>query len=257
MQKEKEYEILLSRSKPPVFDTRIRKDIRGWIGWDYIKEMIKICTQPLVLLLLFLTGGRATEVLKLTRAHFSDLGGYYAVTSMPVLKKYIVTEVYMNIITGKKRYETVPRPTDRSFPILKNELSNMLWDIIKDRDRLEPLLHWPNFKSKSSQYWQVYKTIHDIEMPPSPLAPLKDNKKDWRDPSNQRRSYPHWSRGMRAAQMRVEYNFSVAQLMDFFMWEDISMARHYAKFSVADTARAMQMGLRFNEIWDRIMEGRE
>jgi hypothetical protein len=51
---------------------------------------------------LFLTGGRASEVLDLERHLFSDLGAMYMVQGMPVYKKYDV-EVKINPLTGRAR----------------------------------------------------------------------------------------------------------------------------------------------------------
>lgn len=48
--------------------TRIKKDIRGWIGWDYIKRFVDLAEYPVLIMALFLIGGRATEVLELERS---------------------------------------------------------------------------------------------------------------------------------------------------------------------------------------------
>ena len=58
---------------------------------------------------------------------------------------------------------------------------------------------------------------------------------------------------MRAAQLRVQYNLNVARLCDFFKWEKLEMARHYAGLSVVDMVVAMRQGERYMEIWKNMI----
>ena len=58
---------------------------------------------------------------------------------------------------------------------------------------------------------------------------------------------------MRAAQLRVQYNLDVSRLCDFFKWEELEMARHYAGLSVLDMVVAMRQGERFMEIWKNMI----
>ncbi len=229
-------------------ETRIKRDIRGWIGWDYIEECVSLCENVLAVLLLFLTGGRATEVLDYTRGMFADMGGWYEGRGLPVYKRYKILERFVDPITGDVTYDTELEQARRRIPILKDEpLADMFWDVIKDKDRDKPLLHWPDHKD---QYWQLYKVIAKIPAPSSPDAPFYH-----KGPNEglQKNIYPSWFRGMRAAQLRVQYNLDIGKLCDFFKWESIDMARHYAGMSVRDMVIAMRQGERFNEIWENMM----
>ena len=58
------------------------------------------------------------------------------------------------------------------------------------------------FPSYKDQYWQVYKVVHQIDAPENPYAPEN--------------IYPHWFRGQRAAQLRIEYGLDIDQLMRIF-----------------------------------------
>lgn len=199
--------------------TRIERDITGWIGWDYIEKCVDLCGNPFLAMAIFLTGGRATEVLELQRDHFSDLGPYFEVREMPVFKKYDLIKKYIDD-EGKERWITQSRIENREpFPILKvNPLAERFW---KELEKYDGKLF--EYKIPGSdelwkdQYWQVYKRISSIDAPPHRMAPKDDN-------GEQKNLYPHWFRGMRAAQMRIEYNMSADNLQRFFKWENAETA---------------------------------
>lgn len=228
-------------------ETRIKRDIRGWIGWDYITECVDLSENPLVILALFVTGGRATEVLDYTRGMFADMGGWYEARGLPVYKRYKVLRKIRKR-GGGYRYETRLEVSRRTIPLLKEEpLTQRFWNFIKDRDRDERLIYWPEFKD---QYWQMYKLVSNIPTPSSPLAPTYHTGEKEGQIKN---LYPHWFRGMRAAQLRVQYNLDVTKLCDFFRWRTLDMARHYAGLSVVDMVLAMKQGERFLEVWENIL----
>ncbi len=228
--------------------TRIKRDIRGWIGWDFIEECAKRSKDPALVMAIFQTGGRATEVLELTRGHFADMGPYYEVRAMPVFKKYDVIGKYVDE-EGKERWETELVTEYRTFPILKSEpLAEPLWKSIKDREgklfefRTLPAVTWKDDKPITTegelwadQYWQLYKTVAEINVPESPLAPMDSG-------GEQKNIYPHWLRGMRAAQMRVEYAMTADDLMEFFRWEDPEMALYYTSLTSYELADKMIRG---------------
>lgn len=226
-------------------ETRIKRDIRGWIGWDFIEECVELCDNPLVVLSIFMTGGRATEILDYTRGMFTDMGGWYEGVGLPVYKRYKILEKILNPATGKRKYITQLQVARRRIPILKDEpLAGVFWDAIKEKDWDEPILYWPNYKD---QYWQLYKNIIKIPVPSSPLAPIY-HKGPYK--GQQKGLYPHWFRGMRAAQLRVQYNMDIDKLCRFFKWETLEMAKHYAGLSITDMVMAMKQGERYMEIFE-------
>jgi len=220
--------------------TRIRRDIRGWIGWDYIAKLVKLCEEPGLILVAFMTGGRATEILELTRGHFADMGAYYEVRGMPVFKKYDVLEVYTDD-EGKRRWKTELVTEYRTFPILKTEpLAKMCWDFVDEKEgKLFEFTVPGSNELWDDQYWQMYKRIADIPPPPSSLAPFYHKGPE---EGQQKNIYPHWLRGMKAAQLRVEYALTPGDLMEFFRWESMEMALHYARLSSVDQAEKMMRG---------------
>lgn len=221
--------------------TRIKRDIRGWIGWDYIEECTNRSSNPTLIMAIFLTGGRATEILELTRGHFADMGAYYEVRAMPVFKKFDVLETILDEITGKKKWITQLVYETRTFPILKSEpFADRFWKEIKGKKgKLFEFKIPMSDRLWSDQYWQLYKVVSTIDPPESPLAPRFHTGEKR---GLQKNLYPHWFRGMRAAQMRVEYALTADDLMEFFRWEDPEMALYYTSLTSYELADKMMQG---------------
>lgn len=206
-------------------ETRITRDVRTFVGWKYIEKLVDLSSLRELVTAVFLTGGRASEVLELIRGHFAEFDEYYEVVGMPVFKRYDVIRKYIDP-EGKRRWDTELRLERRTFPILKTEpLSLELWKYAQSFDTKDKLFEWKEFKD---QYWQVYKVIHGIDAPTNPYAP--------------EHIYPHWLRGQRAAQLRIEYGQDIDQLMRFFGWKSYKTAQHYAGMSSWDLADSMIEG---------------
>lgn len=211
-------------------ETRITRDVRAFVGWKYIEKIIELSPRPIIPIAIFLTGGRAQEVLMLRREMFAEFDDYYEVVGMPVLKRFDVIGKYIDP-DGKRRWRTELRMERRTFPILKIEpYSDWLWKYSQDSKDL--LFEFKGFKD---QYWQLYNIIRKTKHPPNPYAPKKN-------------LYPHWLRGQRAAQLRVEYGLDIDELMRFFGWKSFKTAQHYAGMSSRDLADSMMQGRRVKVI---------
>lgn len=209
-------------------ETRIERDVKTFVGWSYIEKIVEQSDHPELVVGIFLTGGRASEILDLTGGMFTEFEDYYEVVGMPVYKRYDVVEKYIDTF-GKRRWKTQLVMERRTFPIMKDEtFSDLLWEYAqKNEGRMY------EFKDRrgrlwKDQYWQLYKRIHNLKAPRNPYAPEK--------------LYPHWLRGQRAAQLRVEYNLDIDKLMRFFGWKSFEMAQHYAGMSSRDIAEAIMIG---------------
>ena len=204
-------------------ETRITRDVRTFVGWGYIRKIVKLCSFPELVMAIFLTGGRATEVLELLKGHFAEFDTHYDVVGMPVFKRFDIIRKYIDP-EGQRRWDTELRMERRTFPILKTTpFSTELWEYTQSCE--DKLFDFPGYKD---QYWQVYTRIHQIEAPENPYAP--------------KTLYPHWLRGQRAAQLRIEYGLDIDQLMKFFGWKSFKTAQHYAGMSSRDLVKAMMEG---------------
>ena len=202
-------------------ETRLERDVKSFCGWSYIKELVHLCSFPELIMGLFLTGGRATELLQLRKGHFREFNEYYEVFGMPVLKRYKVLDITVQE-DGHKRYKTELLHHERTFPILKSEpFSKELWDYAQAcKDYLFSFS--PEY---DDPYGKLYWLVRNIPAPPNPYAPTH--------------LYPHWFRGQRASQLRIEYNLDVDQIMRFFEWKTFEVARRYAGMSSKDLAQVM------------------
>jgi len=202
-------------------ETRIEQWVRTFVGWAFIKEVVHLSDFPELIMGLFLTGGRASEILDLTTRMFVEYDTYYEVVDMPVYKRFDVLDKYIDS-EGKRRWVTELVMERRTFPILKSEpFSSDLFNYA--RKCQGKLYQWNEVKN---QYWQLYYRVHKISVPDNPYAP--------------KHLFPHWFRGMRAAQLRCEYGMDIDQIMRFFNWESYDTARHYAGMSSWDLAMVMQ-----------------
>jgi len=56
--------------------------------------------------------------------------------------------------------------------------------------------------------------------------------------------WQHWFRSQRASQLRSEYGFSEADLMEFFGWLDYGTALHYSRLGASNLAKKMRAAIR-------------
>lgn len=241
MSKKRERKIRMKRQvRRERLETRIKRDIKGFIGYDFLQKLVDRSERPDAIMGIFLTGARATELLDMTRGHISDIGPYYEVRALPVYKKYDVIGSWVDD-RGKKHWVTELRMETRTFPILKsNPFAEPFWKLIKDREgKLFEFKIPASDELWDDQYWQLYKHVARVELPQHPMAP-KYHKGENR--GQQKNVYPHWLRGQRAVQLRVEYGLTADDLMSFFRWNSFEMALYYASLSSVDLADTMIRG---------------
>jgi len=184
--------------------------ITQFIGWNYLlnleKKTVNLRDQALISLL-FLTGGRVSEVLQLAKSNFTIKKKYVIVESMTVLKKY--KKIDKEVIDGKVHWITEKVKCSRTFPIgVKEPLTPYFIDYLDNKnDKL--------FKIKR-------RRVHQI------VTGLDQNV------------FPHWFRAQRASQLASEYGFTIHDLIDFFSWKDLNTALHYSRMGWKELAKKMR-----------------
>jgi integrase len=185
----------------------------SFVGWDKIERLADNAYDgftELLLLTIFLTGGRTSEVLGLKKDNFSLRASKYSIVvrDMRVLKKFdrIVKETLPN---GKKLYEGTKRKNVvREFPILRDEPLNKRFEELLLKKPKNKLL-FPISRQLSLYY---VKKI-------GASARMKIND--------------HWLRGQRVAQLKSEYGFKGAPLNEWIGWsareKGLEMQTHYGK----------------------------
>ena len=189
----------------------VLRDSEGFIGWSTLMSLVESAESDLEKTFLsttFLTGGRVSEVLSLTRDMF-DVDreeGVVVVRGMSLLKKF----KKIGELPGGG-WETLPvDAVRRPFPVL---LCEPLAPIMVDWTERSTHLLFPSPRRLGrslSRAWG-YKTVVRV----GERAGLS--------------IWPHWFRSQRASQLAADYNLQVLDLVDYFSWDKMDMAVHYSR----------------------------
>ena len=207
----------------------VERDIDEFVGFDLLKDIStrmpeeNIKRNQSLFATAFLTGGRIEEVLELLASNFEVSTDEVMVRDMRLLKRYEKTGSWTEYVDE--------RP--------KNKLARLFeWD--EDRQK------WFRKRFETE--------ILTVKRKPFRFAtsePFADILLDWLDNASGylfpgRRGplsysmayrvitaagiYPHWLRGQRASCLISEYGWTMEQMMEWMGWEELSTARHYARF---------------------------
>lgn len=192
-------------------------DVKEFCGWPKLMGIINRANkgeERALLAALFLTGGRISEVLRLTPANF-DLSkkDIVVVKTMPVSKKFKKVGDRYEVIAGKRRkvgWVTEPVKDDRTIPIPRKE------------PPVPILLEWVARFKGEQRIFRMSRVQAFLEI--RKLGPDL---------------YCHWFRAQRASQLASEYDYDLHDLMDYFHWKDIKIAMHYSRLGYRGLARKM------------------
>lgn len=221
------------------------KEVTEFCGWDFLKMMVEAGATKRDRALIagaFLTGGRISEVLSLRREHFvlDEDEQYIVVRAMPRVKCFEKVsacrkwkcanhcKVRWNQQPSQKLYEkhgeiteypgwiTRPVPEYRTFPIPKSE--PLVEEFLEYLHRFDEWGEKPIYNIKRFRAYQILTGIGETLGARTP---------------------PHWFRAQRASQLAYEYAFDVSDLLEFFRWQDLKMAVHYASKGYRVLAKKM------------------
>jgi integrase len=193
----------------------VHEDVREFCGWPKLMEIVNRAKKgetKALIAALFLTGGRISEVLMLTRGNFtlSKDKKYLLIKGMPIVKRFRKVGEWIDD-EGKRRKKTEKLTEYRTIPIpIKEPLTKILLDWVS------------RFKRKDQKIFNTTRVMafYDIRKLGEDL-------------------YPHWFRAQRASQLASEYGFQEHQLMEFFAWKDYKTAMHYSRLGWKDLAKQM------------------
>ncbi len=178
-------------------------------GWDMLVDYAKRARSlrdASIIATLFLTGGRVSEVITLTKDDF-DLSQpeVIVVKRMFVLKRFRKTGEF--VVEGQTRWTTEKIKAYRSFAILENDpLSPYLLAYLKTLKKGEMLFPITRVR--------VYQIVRELTG-----------------------QYPHWFRSQRACQLADEHDLDLNSLMSFFQWRDQKTAMRYTSMGWRGLAR--------------------
>lgn len=219
-------------------------------GWEPLAELIKYAGSPrneMYLTCLIKTGGRAGEVLSLTTENFSlnNRTKTIIVSNMKLEKRWKKIKNPDGSAT-RQHIEAVRKP----FPILQEEpLSKELTDFLQACNRSTLFVSPYKTHDHLTVSWG-YKLIRQISNEiPKPLFNRLGLNQPFRDKETQAtiqdtiHLWQHWFRSQRASQLRSEYGFTEADLMEFFGWLDYKTALHYSRLGATNLAKKMRQAI--------------
>jgi integrase len=210
----------------------VEKDVVEFAGWEKLQSLLVKVPQynvernKALFVTTFLTGGRISEVLELMEKNFSVDKQHQQVTvkDMKLLKRYEKTGSWTEWVDEKphnklarlyktdarqdkffrNRYNTENKPTTRGE--FRFSTGEKFADILvswlgRSKDYL-----FPGNSRNHLGYSRAYKIITATGV------------------------YPHWLRAQRASCLIKEYGWPMEMMMEWMGWEELSTARHYAKY---------------------------
>jgi len=212
-------------------------DIEEFVGWDTLLDLIKECEKTeyapspafdvdatdyrsrlirrdqALIAALFLTGGRANEVVELRVSNF-DLHTnpeYIYVRGMKVSKRYRKLETIKHS-DGTRSYVTEPMDVTRGVFTLPRD---------------EPLVPY-------LEEW--IQTIDDYLFPSPTKKPHLSRQRAYQIVKEIGKRvgieiWVHWFRSQRASQLVQEHEFNIHLLADWFRWTKLDTARTYTKLN--------------------------
>ncbi len=233
--------------------------INEFCGWEPISELTKYAETPtkeLYLLSLIKTGGRAGEVLELQKENFNvnKRTKTIFVQNMKLEKRWKLVK-HPDGTRERQHIEALRKP----FPILLEEpLSTELLSHLEHKQGplfLSPYRHNDPYYSVSWGY-KFIRNLNDT-IPRTLFNQLglnqQFNKKVLNPETNTMEIvkhadtihlWQHWFRAQRASQLRSEYNYSEADLMEFFGWLDYKTALHYSRLGATNLAKKARVAMK-------------
>ncbi len=220
--------------------------VNEFCGWSPIEEMIKYAggqRNELYVLSAVKTGGRAGEVLALDTSNFSiDRRKKIVLLSNMKLEKRWKKVKLDSGGYERQHIEAIRKP----FPVLLEEPLTKDW-LRGLLDCSGPLFPSPYKKNDPLSVSWGYKLIRRInDQLPKPLFNALGLNQPFRDKatgaviSDTIHLWQHWIRAQRASQLRSEYGFTEADLMEFFGWLDYKTALHYSRLGYTNLAKKMR-----------------
>lgn len=210
--------------------------VKKFCGWNPIQEMLKYTERErdsFFFTSLIKTGGRAKEVLALTKQNFIIDEPLIVVTNMQLEKHYrkkdhpLPGEPTTEKIYAIRNDFGIPtkEPLSKEFMLyLENTKEDLLFPSPYRREEHKPLSRI-----------RMYQLIRELNT----KLPLSLRKElgltvPFMDPtrtikiSDEIHLWLHWARSQRASQLAAEYNFTEGELLEWFGWKDIKTATRYA-----------------------------
>lgn len=196
---------------------KVGAEFCGWPTLTKIVSKAEGSRDKLLILTLFKTGGRVSEVLDLTKSAFDLKVSQHSIVvrDMSILKKFQHT-----------KEGTVKIDARRSIPVLRKEVLSDEWGVLLSKLRHQRMFYGRSLTKPMSRI-NAYMIVRDA----GKRAGVRVSD--------------HWFRGMRASQLAEEYGFGVYELNQFFGWgsrNPRNMAERYAALGWRGLEKRMMQG---------------
>jgi len=192
----------------------VERDVEEFAGWQTLQKMISKARarDAAFAATAFNTGGRVTEVRMLRKKNF--------VLSNPKVVLVRDMRVLKRFHRGKDKKVVVDTVFRKTFPIRRDEaLVETMCKWVENRE------DWLFPSDRGFEPYLGRTMCYKI------ARRLGDSVGFW--------CYPHWFRAQRASQLKLEYDFDVMELMEWFAWKDAKTAVRYAKMGWRGLAEKM------------------
>jgi hypothetical protein len=236
----------MQKIKQTYFRLNVYDHIQEFCGWQSIQELVKYSgsrRNERYLTCLFKTGGRAGEVLSLNTDNFQiDKRRKVLFVKNMKLEKRVEKRKLEDGTVIRESVDAVRK----TFPILLEEPLTL--ELIKSLMNAPDGLLFPSPYKGNDKPLTVswgYKLIRKIndEIPRSLFRDLGLDVPftvKGKEIASKIHLWQHWFRSQRARQLKADYNFSEAELMEYFSWLDMKTAIHYSAVGASKLAEKMR-----------------
>jgi integrase len=210
--------------------------VKKFCGWQPLEKMLEYTERvrdKFFFVCLVKTGGRAQEVLALTKQNFRIEPPLIIVSNMQLEKQYRkIKDALEGQPTTEKIYAV---RNDFSIPIkepLSQDLLNGLSDTTGDLLFASPYKRAEHLPLSRIRMYQLIRELNDrlpfeLKKDLGLAVPFMDHTRTI-TLNNEIHLWLHWARSQRASQLAAEYQFTEGELMEWFGWKDIKTATRYA-----------------------------
>lgn len=211
----------------------VEQDVTRFVGFNKLKTLAQkvpeynFARNEALFTTIFLTGGRINEVLPLRKRNFAVKDDEVIVTDMPLEKRYDKTGTWTEWVAEK--------PT--------NELKR-LYEFDEEKGKFHRRRYNTEKKYEIRKEFRFSTDEPFADMLISWLDKTEDQLFSGYNPQLSYATayriitatgfYPHWLRAQRASCLIVEYGWKMEMMMEWMGWEELSTARHYAKFGPSE-----------------------
>lgn len=234
-------------------------DVKRFVGFEFLEAMMNSTTdirERALLAALYLTGGRASEILKLKKGDFSPYSedpDNFVCVEMLVAKRY--KKIQREKVTKwmcdghcKRRWDIEPTPEEREIHNIieyqgwVTEVTPSSREFVIHRKEIfaSELISYVNslkdFNEKLFNYSYIEEYNIAVKAGKNASEALKNTQDERLKSQLPIHTPPHWFRAQRASYLGSKGGYNDRNLAEYFKWESLDMALRYSKGGLREMA---------------------